>query len=184
MRADYLLRWLIVCRPPHFPDRPAAGLSGEGIPRRIAAGRSGLRRPRLPSGFLSGSRPSGTCSGAAGPHDVASSMRPARSSVVSRRLPVVAPRSHALRALRCETSAAIQSSTIAPMTAVTRLPSVPAATSPKSESSQPPSTPPMSPTIRLTIRPEPLPLTSRLAIHPAASPISRYYRKYIVFRFL
>ena len=58
------------------------------------------------------------------------------------------------RILRCESRAAIDSSTIDPMTAVTRLPSVPTGTSPMSEKSHPPSTPPTSPTIRLTGSPE------------------------------
>lgn len=93
-------------------------------------------------------------------------------------------RAGAHRILRCESSAAIHSSTIDPMTAVTRLPSVPTGTSPMSEKSHPPSTPPTSPTIRLTSSPELPPLTMRLAIHPAASPRSRYQMKYILFRFV
>ena len=46
------------------------------------------------------------------------------------------------------------------------------------------SAPPTRPTIRLTSNPEPLPLKIRLAIHPAARPMSKYHKKYICFLIL
>ena len=80
-------------------------------------------------------------------------------------------------------SATSSSRTIAPMTEAMSVPSVPKGIQPTNPASQPPSTPPMMPTIRLMIKPAPLPLTMRFAIHPATSPMSRYHNRYISFRF-
>lgn len=74
---------------------------------------------------------------------------------------------------------AIHSSTIAPAIEQMMLPKVPAATHPNHENIHPPSSPPTRPTIRLTISPDPLPLTIRLAIQPENRPISKYHKKNI-----
>lgn len=55
----------------------------------------------------------------------------------------------------------IQSRTTAPMIEERRVPHVPVGTHPKRETSQPPRRPPVSPTIRLTSNPEPLPLENQ-----------------------
>lgn len=73
---------------------------------------------------------------------------------------------------------------MAPMTEERKVPQVPVGTHPNSETSQPPRMPPTRPTIRLTSNPEPLPLKIRLAIHPAARPMSKYHKKYICFLIL
>lgn len=69
--------------------------------------------------------------------------------------------------------------TIAPMTDAMSVPNVPTGIQPISPTNQPPKNPPTIPTMRLIINPEPLPLTIRLASHPATSPISKYQIKYI-----
>ena len=55
---------------------------------------------------------------------------------------------------------------------------------PKSETNHPPNRPPIRPTIIFTIRPDPPPLTIRLASHPATRPISRYHKKNIASQIL
>ena len=50
----------------------------------------------------------------------------------------------------------------------------PIGTQPISPTSHPPKMPPTSPTARLTMRPDPLPLTILLAIQPASRPMIKY----------
>ena len=65
----------------------------------------------------------------------------------------------------------IHNNTIAPTVEVTRLPIIPPAAIPKRPNIQPPSTAPIIPTTRLTIKPKPPPLINLPAIKPANIPI-------------
>ena len=82
--------------------------------------------------------------------------------------------------LRRVKSDTMSSRTIAPTTEAISVPKVPVGIQPISPTSQPPKNPPMIPTIKLTISPEPLPLTIRLASHPATKPMSKYHNQYII----
>ena len=73
----------------------------------------------------------------------------------------------------------IHSRTMAPMVAVSSVPNAPTGNQPRTWTIQPPRKPPIIPTMRLMMRPEPLPLTIMLAIQPATRPMIRYQRIYI-----
>ena len=68
-------------------------------------------------------------------------------------------------------SETIHSKTIAPMVDITRLPITPFTLSPSRPNSHPPNTPPIIPTIRFTINPNPLPFNIFPARKPARIPI-------------